>query len=157
MSGIELRAMLELALAGGFCGALGFWVVSERLTYAGESLAHGLLPGLVLAGLAGAPLLLGAAGGAIAAALLIGLAARDPRVGPDAGTAVKHVGQSRTGFSSGLGAATFLGAAALRGVAAREARGAAAWRGAALRVGVKWAVRSAVPPSPGRPAACQCW
>jgi ABC-type Mn2+/Zn2+ transport system permease subunit len=92
MSGIELRAMLELVLAGGFCGALGFWVVSERLTYAGESLAHGLLPGLVLAGLAGAPLLLGAAGGAIAAAVLIGLAARDPRVGPDAGTAVAVTG-----------------------------------------------------------------
>ena len=63
MSGIA-RAMLELALAGGFCGALGFWVLSERLAYAAESLAHGLLPGLVLAAIAGAPLLLGAAAGA---------------------------------------------------------------------------------------------
>ena len=50
MSDIELRAMLEVVLAGGFCGALGFWVVSERLGYAAESLSHGLLPGLVLAG-----------------------------------------------------------------------------------------------------------
>jgi ABC-type Mn2+/Zn2+ transport system permease subunit len=85
MSDIELRAMLELALAGGFCGALGFWVVSERLSYGAESLAHGLLPGLVLAGLAGAPLLLGAAGGAL-------VAARDPRVGPDTATAVAVTG-----------------------------------------------------------------
>ena len=92
MSGIELRAMLELVLAGGFCGALGFWVVSERLTYAAESLSHGLLPGLVLAGLAGAPLLLGAAGGAIVAAALIALAARDANVGPDTGTAVAVTG-----------------------------------------------------------------
>ena len=92
MSAIELRAMLELALVGGFCGALGFWVVSERLTYGAESLSHGLLPGLVLAGLAGAPLLLGAAGGALVAAALIALAARDARVGPDAGTAVAVTG-----------------------------------------------------------------
>jgi len=92
MTGIELRATLELALAGGFCGALGFWVLSERLAYAGESLSHGLLPGLVLAALAGAPLLLGAAGGALVAAVLIALAARDPRVGPDTGTAVAVTG-----------------------------------------------------------------
>ena len=92
MSGIELRATLEVALAGGFCGALGFWVLSERLAYAGESLSHGLLPGLVLAALAGAPLLLGAAGGALVAAALIALAARDQRVGPDTGTAVAVTG-----------------------------------------------------------------
>lgn len=92
MSGIELRATLEVVLAGGFCGALGFWVVSERLTYGAESLSHGLLPGMVLAGLAGAPLLLGAAGGALVAAALIALAVRDARVGPDAGTAVAVTG-----------------------------------------------------------------
>jgi ABC-type Mn2+/Zn2+ transport system permease subunit len=92
MSGIELRAMLELVLAGGFCGALGFWVVSERLAYSAESLSHGLLPGLVLAELADAPLLLGAAGGAVVAAALIALAARDPRAGTDTGTAVAVTG-----------------------------------------------------------------
>lgn len=92
MSAIELRAMLELVLVGGFCGAIGFWVVSERLIYGAESLSHGLLPGLVLAGLAGAPLLLGAAGGALAGAALIALCARDVRVGTDAGTAVAVTG-----------------------------------------------------------------
>lgn len=92
MSGIELRAMLELVLVGGFCGAIGFWVVTERLTYAAESLSHGLLPGLVVAGLAGASVLVGAAGGALVAAALISLASRDVRVGPDAGTAVAVTG-----------------------------------------------------------------
>jgi ABC-type Mn2+/Zn2+ transport system permease subunit len=77
---------------GGFCGALGFWVVTERLAYSAESLAHGLLPGLVLAALAGAPLLLGAAGGALVAAALIAFAARDARIGPDTGTAVAVTG-----------------------------------------------------------------
>jgi ABC-type Mn2+/Zn2+ transport system permease subunit len=91
-SGIDRRALLELALVGGFCGALGFWVVTERLAYSAESLSHGLLPGLVLAALAGAPLLLGAAGGAVVAAALIAFAARDPRIGPDTGTAVAVTG-----------------------------------------------------------------
>ena len=91
-SGIDRRALLELALVGAFCGALGFWVVTERLSYSAESLAHGLLPGLVLAALAGAPLLLGAAGGALVAAALIAFAARDARIGPDTGTAVAVTG-----------------------------------------------------------------
>src|SRR5215218_9104338 len=91
-SGIDRRALLELALVGSLCGALGFWIVTERLAYGAESLSHGLLPGLVLAALAGAPLLLGAAGGAIAAAALIAFAARDTRIGPDAGTAVAVTG-----------------------------------------------------------------
>jgi ABC-type Mn2+/Zn2+ transport system permease subunit len=91
-SGIDRRALLELGLVGSLCGALGFWIVTERLAYPAESLSHGLLPGLVLAALAGAPLLLGAAGGALAAAGLIAFASRDPRIGPDAGTAVAVTG-----------------------------------------------------------------
>jgi ABC-type Mn2+/Zn2+ transport system permease subunit len=91
-SGIDRRALLELALVGSFCGALGFWVVTERLAYAAESLSHGLLPGLVIAALAGASLLLGAVGGALLAAALLALAARDERIGPDTGTAVAVTG-----------------------------------------------------------------
>jgi ABC-type Mn2+/Zn2+ transport system permease subunit len=91
-SGIARRALIEVMLLGAFGGALAFWVVEERLGFAAESLAHGLLPGLVIAALAGAPLLLGAAGGAIAAAALIALAARDERVGPETGTAVAVTG-----------------------------------------------------------------
>ena len=51
-------------------------------------MSHGLLPGLVLAALAGAPLVLGAAGGALVAAGAISLAARDRRIGADLGVAV---------------------------------------------------------------------
>src|SRR5829696_2974318 len=91
-SGIDRRALLELALIGSLCGALGFWVVTERLSYGAESLSHGLLPGLVLAALAGAPLLLGAGGGALAAAALIAFAVRDARIGPDTGTAIAVTG-----------------------------------------------------------------
>jgi ABC-type Mn2+/Zn2+ transport system permease subunit len=91
-SGIDRRALFELAMVGALCGALGFWVVTERLTYSAESLSHGLLPGLVLAAIAGAPLLLGAAGGALVAAALIAFASRDARVGSDTGTAIAVTG-----------------------------------------------------------------
>lgn len=91
-SGIERRALIEIVLLGGFCGALGFWVTTFRLSYSAESLAHGLLPGLVVAALAGAPLLVGGIGGVTVAALVVAVAGRDPRVGSDTATAVAVTG-----------------------------------------------------------------
>lgn len=87
-SGIDRRALAEVTLLGGFCGALSFWVTSYRLSYPAESLAHGLLPGLVLAALAGVPLLVGAGAGVAVAAGLVALAGGDERIGPDTATAV---------------------------------------------------------------------
>jgi ABC-type Mn2+/Zn2+ transport system permease subunit len=69
--------MTLLAVAGG---ALGCWVVLYRLSYAAESLAHSIFPGLVLATLAGVPLLLGAGPAIALAALAIVLISRVPGV-----------------------------------------------------------------------------
>ena len=91
-SGIDRRALAEVALLGAVCGGLSFWVVGYRLAYPAESLAHGLLPGLVLASLAGAPLVLGAVAGVAVAAGLVALAARDERIDADAATAVVVTG-----------------------------------------------------------------
>jgi ABC-type Mn2+/Zn2+ transport system permease subunit len=85
-SGIDRRALIELCVVGGTCAALGWWIVVFRLSFAAESLAHGMLPGLVLAALAGAPLVLGGVGGVVATALATWLAGRDERVGHDAAT-----------------------------------------------------------------------
>ena len=135
-SGIDRRALLEVALLGVVCGALGFWVVIERLSYAAESLSHGLLPGLVLAALAGAPLLLGAAGGVAVAAALIAVAARDPRIGP--GRRHRRGGHRPGGPRRAAGAGARL-AAAPRGAAvrrpARRVRLATWWRPRAARRG----------------------
>jgi len=62
--GFVQRAFFELALLGVVGGALGCWVLFYELSYGAESLAHALFPGLVLAALAGGPLVLGAGGGA---------------------------------------------------------------------------------------------
>lgn len=82
------RAFLEIALLGIAGGALGCWVVFHKLSYSAESLAHGMLPGLVLASLAGLPLLLGGAAGIFVAAAGVALAGRVPGIGRDTAVAV---------------------------------------------------------------------
>jgi ABC-type Mn2+/Zn2+ transport system permease subunit len=75
------RAIAEMTLIGVAGGALGCWVVLYRLPYAAESLAHSIFPGLVLAAIAGVPLLVGGAPGVVVAALAIAIVARVPGVG----------------------------------------------------------------------------
>ena len=87
-SPIAQRALAELLILSLACGPLGVWVLLYRDAYAAESLSHGMLPGLVLAALAGAPLLMGATGGVLIAAAGIALVARDQRLGADVGVAI---------------------------------------------------------------------
>ncbi len=82
------RALAEVVLLGVAGGALGCWVVFYGLSYAAESLSHSLFPGLVLAAIAGAPLLLGAVPAIVLAAVAIALAARVAGVSRDAAVAV---------------------------------------------------------------------
>jgi ABC-type Mn2+/Zn2+ transport system permease subunit len=82
------RAFLEVALLGVAGGALGCWVVLYELSYSAESLAHALLPGLVVAALTGLPLLVGGAAGLLVAALAIALAGSIPAIGRDTAVAV---------------------------------------------------------------------
>jgi ABC-type Mn2+/Zn2+ transport system permease subunit len=85
---IMQRALLESALLGIVGGVLGCWLVLYRLSYSAESLAHALLPGLVLAALTGIPLLAGGAIGLLGAAVAIGLAQRIPGIEADTAVAV---------------------------------------------------------------------
>jgi len=74
------RAIAEVTLIGIAGGALGCWVVLYRLSYAAESLAHSIFPGLVLAALTGLPLIVGGIPGILVAALAIALVSRVPGV-----------------------------------------------------------------------------
>ena len=86
--GITQRALVEVLLVAVACGPLGVWVVLYRQSYTAESIAHAMLPGLVVASLAGAPLLGGAGVGALLAVACIWLAARQRELGTDAAVAV---------------------------------------------------------------------
>jgi ABC-type Mn2+/Zn2+ transport system permease subunit len=90
--GIDRRALFEVILLGLTGGTLGCWIIFYNLSYSTESLAHALLPGLVLAALAGIPIILGGALGLVVAALAIAAAARAPAVGRDTAVAVVVTG-----------------------------------------------------------------
>jgi ABC-type Mn2+/Zn2+ transport system permease subunit len=82
------RALLEVGLISLAGGALGCWVVFYGVSYAAESLSHALFPGLVVAALAGIPLLAGGIPGIAIAALAIALIGRVPGIGRDTAVAV---------------------------------------------------------------------
>ena len=82
------RAIAEMTLLALAGAALGCWVVLYELSYAAESLAHSLFPGLVVAAIAGAPLLLGATPAVVLAGLAIALLSRVPGVSREVGVAV---------------------------------------------------------------------
>ena len=82
------RAMVEVTLIGVAGGAIGCWVVLYRLSYAAESLAHSIFPGLVIAALSGLPLIVGGLPGIVVAALAIAAASRIPGVSREVAVAV---------------------------------------------------------------------
>jgi ABC-type Mn2+/Zn2+ transport system permease subunit len=86
--GLTQRALAEVLLLAAACGPLGVWVVLYRQSYTAESVAHAMLPGLVVASLAGAPLLGGAGAGALLAVACIWLAGRQRALGTDAAVGV---------------------------------------------------------------------
>jgi ABC-type Mn2+/Zn2+ transport system permease subunit len=89
---ITQRALLELLLLGVVCGPLGTWIVLYRQSYAAESIAHSMLPGLVLASLLSIPLGIGAAAGLALAAVCVAAASRQHAVGADVAVAVTVTG-----------------------------------------------------------------
>jgi ABC-type Mn2+/Zn2+ transport system permease subunit len=67
------HALVEVVLLGVIAGWAGVWVVLYGISYGAESVAHGMFPGLVVASIAGVPLALGGAAGALATAALVAL------------------------------------------------------------------------------------
>jgi ABC-type Mn2+/Zn2+ transport system permease subunit len=88
MQSIMRHAFAEVVLLGLTGGALGCWIVFYNLSYSAESLAHSLLPGLVVAALLGFPLLIGGAAGVLVAAAAVAVAGRTPEIGRDNAVAV---------------------------------------------------------------------
>jgi ABC-type Mn2+/Zn2+ transport system permease subunit len=82
------RAFAEVVLLGVAGGALGCWIVLYGLSYGTESLAHGLFPGLVIAALAGLPLIVGGIAGIAVAAVAVATVGRLPGLDRDVGVAV---------------------------------------------------------------------
>lgn len=82
-SGIMRRALLESLLAGAVCGSLGCFVVVRGLAFLGESIAHTIVLGVVLAFLVGLPVGAGAVALAGVTVLLVRGIGADPRLSQD--------------------------------------------------------------------------
>jgi ABC-type Mn2+/Zn2+ transport system permease subunit len=70
------RGLLAAVMVGVLCAVMGCYVVLRSMAFLGDALAHAILPGVAVAYLLGANLLLGALVAAILVALLIGAFSR---------------------------------------------------------------------------------
>lgn len=72
-----VRALVAGLLVSVLCAVVGTWVVLRGLAFLGEAIAHGMLPGVAVAALLGAPAALG--GGIAAAAMAVGISVTSRR------------------------------------------------------------------------------
>ncbi|PPG62839.1 ABC transporter permease [Rathayibacter sp. AY2B7] len=77
------RALLGGLLVAVLCGVVGTWVVIRGMAFLGEALAHGMLPGVALATVLGAPVLVGGAASAVLMSLGIAALQRRGRLSYD--------------------------------------------------------------------------
>ncbi|ABQ89661.1 metal ABC transporter permease [Roseiflexus sp. RS-1] len=81
--GFMQRGMLAAVLVGILCAIIGCYVVLRSMAFLGDALAHAVLPGVAIAYLMGANLLMGALAAAVVVALLISLFSRQGTIKED--------------------------------------------------------------------------
>lgn len=75
-----LQALAGGVLVAAICGVVGTWVVIRGMAFLGEAIGHGMLPGVALATVLGAPVMLGGAASAIVMSATIGALQRRGRL-----------------------------------------------------------------------------
>jgi manganese/iron transport system permease protein len=90
--GLMQRALIQVVVISAVGGAVGCFVVIRGLSFTGESIAHTVLPGVVVAYAIGVSLLLGAAALAAATVAISLLAQRDRRIAEDTAMGVAFAG-----------------------------------------------------------------
>jgi zinc/manganese transport system permease protein len=92
-----LRALIGGSLCAAVCAVVGTWVVIRGMAFLGEAMAHGMLPGVALATLAGVPVILGAAASAIVMSLGVSLLTSRGRLSHDTSIGLFFVGMLAAG------------------------------------------------------------
>lgn len=77
------RALLGGSLVAIVCGVVGTWVVVRGMAFLGEAIGHGMLPGVAVATLVGAPVVLGGAASAAVMSVAVGTVHRRGRLSYD--------------------------------------------------------------------------
>jgi len=92
-----LRALGGGLLVAAICAVVGTWVVIRGMAFLGEAMAHGMLPGVAVAGLLGLPAIAGAAASAVVMSAGVGIVARRGRLSNDTGIGLLFVGMLALG------------------------------------------------------------
>lgn len=107
--GLMRRALIVGLLVVATTSVIGTWVVLRGMTFMGDALAHGVLPGVTLAALTGLPLGLGAAGAAVVMVAGIHLVHRRARLPEDVGIGLLFVGMLALGVVIASRAGSYAG------------------------------------------------
>lgn len=95
--GFQQRALWAGLLAAALAALVGTWVVLRGLSFMGDALAHGVLPGVAIATLFGLDPLLGALASALVMTAGIGLVHRRARISEDTAIGLMFVGMLALG------------------------------------------------------------
>jgi ABC-type Mn2+/Zn2+ transport system permease subunit len=91
------RALVAGVLVSLVCALAGTWVVLRGMAFLGDAMAHGMLPGVAVASLAGVNLLVGAAVSAAVMALGVTALTRTRRLSQDTAIGLLFVGMLAAG------------------------------------------------------------
>lgn len=94
-----VRALIASALVGVACAIVGSFVVLKGMSFIGDAVSHAAFPGIVIAYLVGAPIILGGAVAAIGTALGIGAITRRSGLRSDAIIGVLFAGMFALGVA----------------------------------------------------------
>ena len=94
-----VRALIASALVGVACAIVGSFVVLKGMSFIGDAVSHAAFPGVVIAYLVGAPIILGGAIAAVGTALGIGAITRRSGLRADAIIGVLFAGMFALGVA----------------------------------------------------------
>ncbi|RXZ72983.1 zinc ABC transporter permease AztB [Agromyces albus] len=102
-----LRALAAGVLVAVMCAIVGTWVVARGMAFLGEAMAHGVLPGVAVASLIGAPTLVGAAVSAALMSVGVSVVQRRWRLSADTSIGLLFVASLALGVVIISGSRTF--------------------------------------------------
>ncbi|MGW4479388.1 zinc ABC transporter permease AztB [Rhodococcus triatomae] len=91
------RAVIGGVLLSAVSALVGVWVIVRGMTFLGEAMSHGMLPGVAIAAMLGGSLVLGAAVSALVMALGVNALRKTRRFGQDTGIGLLFVGMLSIG------------------------------------------------------------
>lgn len=97
--GFMWRGLLASIMVGIICSVLGTYVILQGMAFFGDALAHAILPGVVLAYLGGWPLVIGALGFGVLAAIGIGALSEHGEVREDTAIGIVFAGSFALGVA----------------------------------------------------------